>query len=166
MAIDPAGRRCFITLLGGAAAGWPLRLARTQQQMRRIGFLLSGLAADDPEGHGREMPLVQWLQELGWIDGRNMRIDARHGLGDVERLRRFAAELVALTPDVKAIYPVALTVPEPPIPCSSTSADANSYRLRGRVRSLNQAASRSALPTSKPASTRAARMRSISARAS
>jgi putative tryptophan/tyrosine transport system substrate-binding protein len=92
-------RREFITLLGGAAA-WPLA-ARAQQgeRVRRIGALMT-LAADDPEGQGRLRAFVQELQQLGWIDGRNVQIDLRWGEGDAERYRRYAAELVALAPEV------------------------------------------------------------------
>jgi putative ABC transport system substrate-binding protein len=92
-------RREFITLLGGAAA-WPLA-ARAQQgeQMRRVGVLMT-LAADDPEGQARVTAFVQGLQELGWTVGRNVRIDYRWPAGDAERSRRYAAELVALAPDV------------------------------------------------------------------
>jgi putative ABC transport system substrate-binding protein len=94
-------RREFITLLGGTAATWPMA-ARAQQptRLRRIGFLLAGLPADDPEEKARETAFVQGLQERGWTDGRNMRIEYRWGLGDADRLRRYAAELVALAPDV------------------------------------------------------------------
>ena len=90
-------RREFITLLGGMAATWPLA-ARAQQAggMRRIGALMS-LPADDPESTARTAAFLQTLQELGWTDGRNVRIEMRWGGGD---LRRYAAELVALAPDV------------------------------------------------------------------
>ena len=93
-------RRAFISLLSGAAA-WPI-VARAQQheRMRRIGVLVSGLAADDPEWQARGTAFVQGLQELGWTDGRNVRVEYRFGLGDPDRLRKFAAELVALAPDV------------------------------------------------------------------
>jgi putative tryptophan/tyrosine transport system substrate-binding protein len=93
-------RREFIKVIGGAAAGWPL-VARAQQseQMRRIGVLLN-VAADDPESPARLTAFAQGLQELGWIDGRNVRVDFRWGGADVERIRRYAAELVALAPDV------------------------------------------------------------------
>jgi putative tryptophan/tyrosine transport system substrate-binding protein len=93
-------RREFVTLLGGVAAAWPLA-ARAQQpeRMRRIGVLIN-LAADDPEGQAREAAFLQGLQQLGWTDGRNLRIDIRRTLGDAERTRRYAAELVALAPDV------------------------------------------------------------------
>jgi putative ABC transport system substrate-binding protein len=93
-------RRQFISLLGGAAAAWPL-VARAQQgeRMRRIGVLMS-LAANDPEGQMRFAAFAQGLQQLGWTDGRNVRIDARWGAGDADRFRSYAAELVALVPDV------------------------------------------------------------------
>jgi putative ABC transport system substrate-binding protein len=93
-------RREFITLLCGAAAAWPLA-ARAQQgeRVRRIGVLMT-LAADDPEGQARLRAFVQGLQELGWTDGRNVRLDYRWPAGDAERIRRQAAELVALAPDV------------------------------------------------------------------
>src|SRR5215470_1141759 len=93
-------RREFITLLGGAAASWPL-VARAQQgeRMRRIGVLMN-FTADDPISLGRVTAFVQGLQELGWTVGRNLQIDYRWGAGNVERYRTFAAELVALTPDI------------------------------------------------------------------
>src|SRR5262249_17254116 len=93
-------RREFITLLGGAAASWTLA-ARAQQgeRMRRIG-VLHNPAADDPDSQARVAALGQGLHELGWIDGRNVRIDYRWSLGDPDRIRRYAAELVALAPDV------------------------------------------------------------------
>jgi putative ABC transport system substrate-binding protein len=93
-------RREFITLLGGAAAAWPLA-ARAQQRerMRRIGVLMT-LAADDPEGQARLTAFVQGLQELGWTGGRNVQIDYRWPAGDAERIRRYASELVALAPDI------------------------------------------------------------------
>jgi len=93
-------RRDFVTLLGGAAT-WPLA-ARAQQTraMRRIGVLASSLAADDPEWLSRSNAFVQSLQERGWSDGGNVRIEYRWGLGDPDRVRKYAAELVALAPDV------------------------------------------------------------------
>ena len=94
------GRRKFIALLGGAAAAWPLA-ARAQQtdRMRRIGVLL-GVAADDPEGQARLAAFLQALQQLGWTDGRNVQILTRWADGDADRVRAYAAELVALAPDV------------------------------------------------------------------
>src|ERR1700690_3158806 len=92
--------REFITLLGGAAVAWPLA-ARAQQsdRMRRIGVLMS-LAVDDPEGQARLTAFRQGLQELGWSDGRNVRIDTRWTAGNANDFRRYAVELVALAPDV------------------------------------------------------------------
>ena len=92
-------RREFITLLGGAAA-WPLA-ARAQQpdRMRRIGVFMN-LASDDAEGQARNAAFLQGLQEAGWAVGRNVRIEYRWGAGDPELFRRYAAELVALAPDV------------------------------------------------------------------
>src|SRR3954466_1199414 len=93
-------RREFITLLGGAAAAWPLA-ARAQQgeRMRRIGVLMF-LTAEDPESQRRLTAFVQGLREQGWTDGRNVQIEYRWGAGDAERSRRHAVELVALAPDV------------------------------------------------------------------
>jgi putative tryptophan/tyrosine transport system substrate-binding protein len=92
-------RREFIALIGGAAA-WPLA-ARAQQgeRVRRIGVLMN-LAADDPEALARLAAFHQGLQEAGWVVGRNLRIEYRWGAGDADRFRRYAAELVALVPDV------------------------------------------------------------------
>ena len=93
-------RREFITLLGGAAAAWPLA-ARAQQprRMRRVG-MLDTLAADDPEASVRHGAFMQGLQELGWSIGRNLRIDTRWAAGDTGRIRSLAAEMVGLGPDV------------------------------------------------------------------
>src|SRR5262245_64010007 len=93
-------RRDFMSLLGGAAVVLPLA-ARAQQpeRMRRIGVFMN-LAADDPESQRRMTAFVQGLQQLLWIDGRNVQIDTRWGAGDAERYRKYAAELVALAPDV------------------------------------------------------------------
>src|SRR5262245_21210275 len=92
-------RRAFITLLGGAAA-WPLA-ARAQQpeRMRRIGVLMN-FAADDPPGQSRPLAFAQAPAQSGWTDGRNVRVDIRWGAGDPEQIRKYAAELVALAPDV------------------------------------------------------------------
>jgi len=94
------GRRELLVALGGAAT-WPLAAhAQQRERMRRIGVLASNLAADDPEWQVRSNAFVQGLQERGWSDGRNVRIEYRWGLGDPDRLRKYAAELVALAPDV------------------------------------------------------------------
>src|SRR5215813_15187546 len=91
-------RREFISLLGGAAT-WPLA-ARAQQseRMRHIGVLMS-TAADDPEGRARIAALLGGLQQLGWTDGRNAQMEIRWPRSDGEA-RKYAAELVALAPDV------------------------------------------------------------------
>ena len=93
-------RREFITLLGGAAAAWPLA-ARAQQaeRVRRIGVLMN-FSADDAEGRARHAAFRQGLQQLGWTDGRNVRIDYRWYAGNADAARTHAAELVALAPDV------------------------------------------------------------------
>jgi putative ABC transport system substrate-binding protein len=92
-------RREFITLIGGAVA-WPLA-ARAQQgeRVRRIGVLMN-LAADDPESLARIGAFLQGLQELGWTDGRNVRLDYRWGVGDPGRYRSYATELAAAAPDL------------------------------------------------------------------
>ena len=91
-------RRAFITLLGGAAAAWP-RAARAQQPVRRIGVLMA-IAADDPESQARLTAFLQGLQQLGWTVGQNVRIDYRWGGSNADDTRKYAAELVALDPDV------------------------------------------------------------------
>ena len=91
-------RREFITLLGGAAA-WPVAARAQQPERRRIG-VLQGLAANDPEGQDRFEAFFHALQQLGWTDGRNIQIVHRFTDGDFERARAYAAELVALAPDL------------------------------------------------------------------
>jgi len=90
----------LLAALGGAAAAWPLA-ARAQQgeRMRRIGVLMRG-SADDSDEQARLTAFLQGLQEWGWSDGRNVRIDVRWSAADPDRRRRYAAELVALSPDV------------------------------------------------------------------
>ena len=93
-------RREFITLLGSAAAAWPFDVRAQQSDgIRRIGVLMS-LAADDREGQARLKAFVQGLQELGWIEGRNLGIETRWAAGEGAQGRKYAAELVALAPDV------------------------------------------------------------------
>jgi putative tryptophan/tyrosine transport system substrate-binding protein len=93
-------RREFITLFGGAAIAWPLAVrAQQPDQMRLIG-VLTGLAADDPVAQARNAGFLEGLQQLGWTVGRNVRVDTRWGAGDADRIRRYAAELAALAPDV------------------------------------------------------------------
>jgi putative tryptophan/tyrosine transport system substrate-binding protein len=93
-------RRDFITLLGGTAATWPLA-ARAQQtkQMRRIAVLMV-MAVDDSEGQARVAAFTLGLQQLGWTVGQNVQIDYRWANVNAEELRKYAAELVALKPDV------------------------------------------------------------------
>jgi putative ABC transport system substrate-binding protein len=117
-------RREFITLLGGAALAWPLA-ARAQQQpdrVRHIGVLMN-LAADDAQSMARIAAFLQGLQQLGWTDGQNVAIEYRWGAGEPERIRKYAAELVALAPDII----LASTTPSVgrcyrrPAPCQSCS---------------------------------------------
>jgi ABC-type uncharacterized transport system substrate-binding protein len=92
-------RRYFLGVLGGAAA-WPLAVrAQKAGRVRRIGFI-TNFSADDPEGQARNAAFLQGLQELGWTVGRNVRIDYRWGGTDTDRVRKNAAELLALGPDV------------------------------------------------------------------
>jgi putative tryptophan/tyrosine transport system substrate-binding protein len=104
-------RRQLITLLSGAAAAWPLA-ARAQQpaQVRRIGVLMP-FAEDHPVGQARNAAFLQGLQQSGWTDGRNVRIDYRWSAGDADRLRKFAAELIALGPDVVMAFTSAAVAP-------------------------------------------------------
>src|SRR5262252_111408 len=99
MQFDQLKRREFITLVGGAAA-WPLA-ARAQQgeRVRRIGVLLAA-TADDPEYQPRMRAFEQGLALLGWIDGRNARIDIRWAGTNADEVRKHAVELAALAPDV------------------------------------------------------------------
>jgi putative ABC transport system substrate-binding protein len=92
-------RRDFITLLGGAAA-WPMAVgAQHEERMRRIGVLMN-TGADEPESQARLAAFMQGLQQLGWAAGGNLRIDYRWSPGDLARLRKDAAELVGLRPEV------------------------------------------------------------------
>jgi len=110
-------RREFIGLIGSATAS-PL-VARAQQGARRVGVLMN-LAGNDPEGKSRISALVQGLEALGWVEGRNVTIDYRWGAGDAGLFNRYAQELVALAPDVilatgtpvvQALQSVTRTVP-------------------------------------------------------
>ena len=94
-------RREFITLLGGAAASLAARGARAAaERMRRIGVLQGGADTDDPRSQPNITAFLQALQQLGWTDGRNVKIDYRWPAGDADKARKYAAELVALAPDV------------------------------------------------------------------
>ncbi len=92
------GRRDFITLVGGAAAAWPLA-ARAQQpsKARRIGVLTGGFG---PDSQARLEAFLKALAQLGWTDGQNVRLEIRRGGGDADAIRRYATELAALAPDV------------------------------------------------------------------
>jgi putative ABC transport system substrate-binding protein len=118
-------RRGFITLLGGVAAGWPLA-AHAQQSgpMRRIGFLIGG-AESDPQIVEALAAFKATLEGLGWIEGRNIRIDYRFAAADVDRMRVFAKELVALQPDVLMGHTTQVVArlsakPKPSPSCSSS----------------------------------------------
>ena len=93
-------RRDFITFLGGVAAAWPLAVRAQQPERVRLICMLNALGSDDPEAQVRIAVLEQTLQQLGWVVGRNLKIEIRQIGGDVDRLRSYAAELVALAPDV------------------------------------------------------------------
>ena len=92
-------RREFITLLGGAAAAWPLAAQAQAERVRRVG-VLQNFAADDAEGQVRLTAFGQGLQQLGWTVGRNLRIDYGWSVGDAERIRKSVADIVALSPDI------------------------------------------------------------------
>jgi putative ABC transport system substrate-binding protein len=93
-------RREFVTLIGGAAL-WPLTAQGQQpERMRRIGVLPGGGDTDDPRSQPNISAFLQALQQLGWADGRNVKIDYRWPAGDADKARKYAAELVALAPEV------------------------------------------------------------------
>ena len=95
-----SSRREFITLLGGAAATWPIAAGAQQpERMQRIGVLMAS-AADDPVSQARFAAFLQGMSRLGWIDDRNVRIDTRWATTNADDLRRHAAELAALAPEV------------------------------------------------------------------
>ncbi|MFZ0671303.1 MAG: hypothetical protein WBW13_02050 [Pseudolabrys sp.] len=97
-------RREFIRLLGGTAA-WPLVANAQDQRVRRIGILT---AVDETENKVRIDPLLQELPRLGWTEGRNVRTDMRAAGGNADVLRKYATELVALTPDVLVAFAASL----------------------------------------------------------
>ena len=101
MPFDQLHRRQFITLLGGAAAAWPLA-ARAQQpeRVRRVAVVLPGREEDDQEYQARLAALVQALHDLGWIEGRNMHFDIRRPKPMAADIRKHIAELLAVTPDI------------------------------------------------------------------
>jgi putative ABC transport system substrate-binding protein len=91
-------RRQFLTLLGGAAAAWPFA-AHGQDRLRRVGVLM-GFGENDSEGILWLSSFIQAFRELGWTDGRNVRLEIRWGASDLNRQRMYARELVRLQPDV------------------------------------------------------------------
>jgi len=94
------GRREFIGLLGGAAAAWPLASrAQSSKPMRRVAALMP-YTANDSQSQNRNAAFLQGLQQLGWTVGQNVQIDYRWSAGNEEDTRKYAAELVALAPDV------------------------------------------------------------------
>jgi putative ABC transport system substrate-binding protein len=93
-------KRRELILLGGAAVAWPLAArGQSAEQMRRIGVLTGG-AANDPVAQGFIAAFLEALQQLGWTDGRNVRIETRWAAGNVVDMRKYAAEFAALAPDV------------------------------------------------------------------
>src|SRR5262245_45384006 len=93
-------RRKFIRFLSGATVAWPLATRAEQPgRMRRVG-VITGFAENDPEGMAQLSGFIQGFQELGWTDGRNVRMDVRWSGGSVDRMRMFAKELVGMQPDV------------------------------------------------------------------
>jgi putative ABC transport system substrate-binding protein len=100
MANDIA-RRKFIATLGGMVFAWPLAVRAQQgERMRRIGVLMPNAATNDPNGQAFHAAFLQGLEQLGWTDGRNVHIDTRWTAGNADNIRKYAAELVALGPDV------------------------------------------------------------------
>ena len=92
-------RREFIALLGGAAAGWPVAVSAQSGPLRRVGIFMD-LSEQNPEGQTRVAAFRKGLQDLGWTEGRNVKFDIRWTAGDPARMRRYAAELVGLAPEV------------------------------------------------------------------
>jgi ABC-type uncharacterized transport system substrate-binding protein len=134
-------RRQFIRLLGGAAV-WPLAAhAQQPEPMRRIGILMNR-SEDSAEGQARVAALRQSLQQLGWSEGRNVRIDVRWGEDKIDLERKYAAELIALSPDivfasgtlsVNAVQSVSRTLPIVFVAVTDRSAPGWSTRWRGRA---------------------------------
>jgi putative ABC transport system substrate-binding protein len=91
-------RREFITLVSGAVAAWPFTARAQAHGIKRLTILMS--VADDPEGQARVAAFRQGLQQLGWAEGRNIRIEYRWGNADAGRLKAYAAEVVTAVPDV------------------------------------------------------------------
>src|SRR6516165_209049 len=99
MQVDQLKRREFITLLGGAVA-WPITARAQQGQRVPLICILEAISADTPGSKTRYAAFLEGLQQLGWTPGHNVRIEVRYAEGDEAALRKYAAELVALAPDV------------------------------------------------------------------
>src|SRR5262249_31574184 len=100
MQLDHLKRREFITLLGVAAVAWPLAAPAQERKRMRRGGVLMAYAANDPQVQTRNAAFLQGLQQLGWTVGTNVQIDYRWSAGNEDDTRKYAAELVALAPDV------------------------------------------------------------------
>ena len=146
-------RREFITLLGGATAGWPLAVRAQQgERVRRVGVLM-GYAENDPGAQSYLEAFRAALAKLGWTDGSNLRIELRWGAADPNRIKTFAKELVDLRPDAifGATTPVlgALARETRTIPIVFTIVTIRSAMasLRAsRIRAATSAASRLSIP--------------------
>src|SRR5438132_8967063 len=102
-------RREFITLIGGGAAAWPLKAqAQQPERMARIGVMLA-FNASDPEAKPFVAALKKGLQDLGWVEGRNIEFDFRWPAADPDRIRAYAAELVDTKPSVILVNSTAAT---------------------------------------------------------
>jgi putative ABC transport system substrate-binding protein len=93
-------RRDFIKVIAGSATVWPLSASAEYERIRQIGVLIGGISPDDPKAQARKASVIEGLAQAGWIEGRNLRIDFRWGLGNAAIIRKSAAELLALAPDV------------------------------------------------------------------
>ena len=93
-------RRQFITLLGGAAAAWPIVAPAQQGERMRLVCILEAISQETPGSKTRYAAFLEGLQQLGWTPGRNVHIEVRYAEGDEVALRKYAAELIALAPDV------------------------------------------------------------------
>jgi len=93
-------RREFITLLGSVATGWPIIASAQSGERVRLVCILEGVSADTPNAKDRHTALLDGLEQLGWTPGRNLKIEVRWGGGDEAATRKYAAELIALAPDV------------------------------------------------------------------
>ena len=100
MQFDQLKRREFVTLLGGAAAAWPLAARAQQGERMRLVCILESISQETPGSKTRYAAFLKGLQQLGWTPGRNVQIEVRYAEGDKAALRKYAAELIALAPDV------------------------------------------------------------------